>query len=270
MDDITKINSTNSFEGELLKRATDSGYLARRLEMNKDFQRYDFSQWAIEQIKPTKGDKVLDIGCGRGAQAIPISGILDKTGEITLIDLSQDSVRYVLNCVREKTKSHGINGTMDNIASLLGPECNDYDLAYSVYALYYANNSSIVLNEMYNRLRPGGRLCIIGPDGPHGLVEIARKFHVIPSQVDNSFKFRSEVIEPFFKKNFSNFQISFLKNPQSFTVPNSFIEFYRQTTYYVKQAEKELHEFAADQIKAKGALIYDKYSYAITAIKGTL
>lgn len=261
------MNSSSGFEGELLNRATDSGYLARRMEMNKDFQRFDFSQWAIEQIEPSKSAKVLDVGCGRGAQAIPISEIIGKSGEITLIDLSQDSVSYVLSCVNEKTKSNGVHGSMDKISTLLGPESSNYDLAYSVYALYYANNSTCVLNEMYKRLRPGGRLCIIGPDGPHGLVEIVRKFHAIPSQVDSSFDFRAKVLEPFFKTNFSEFRISFLKNPQSVTVPDRLIEFYRQTTYYAKQIEKELHKFASDQIKEKGALIYDKYSYAINAKK---
>lgn len=261
------MNNSNVFEGELLKRATDSEYLAKRMEMNKSFQLYDFGQWTMEKIVPKEGYRVLEVGCGRGTQAIPISGVVGKSGEITLIDLSKESVDHVLSCVREKTKSRGIHGSMDNIAALLGPESKNYDLAYSVYALYYATNPIEVLNEMHQRLISGGRLCIIGPESPHGLVEIARKFHVIPRQVDSSFEFRSKVIEPFFKNNFSKFEISFLKNPQSIKDANQFVEFYRQTTYYVKEAEYELRMFAENEINANGALRFDKYSYAVTAEK---
>jgi ubiquinone/menaquinone biosynthesis C-methylase UbiE len=261
------MNNSNKFAGELLERATDSEYLAKRMEMNKGFQRYDFGQWAIEQIMPKEGNRALEVGCGRGTQAIPLSEVIGKSGEITLIDLSKESVSHVLSCVSEKTKALGIHGSMDNIAALLGAESKGYDLAYSVYALYYANNPADVLNEMFQRLSGGGRLCIIGPDGPHGLVEIARKFHVIPPQVDSSFEFRSKVVEPFFKNNFSKFDISFLKNPQSITDTNQFVEFYRQTTYYVKESENDLRTFVESQIKEYGELKFDKYSYAVMAEK---
>jgi SAM-dependent methyltransferase len=261
------MKNAKEFSGELLERATDSEYLAKRMEMNKSFQLYDFGQWSIEQIKPKEGDRALEVGCGRGTQAIPLSGIIGKSGEIALIDLSKESVIHVLACISEKTKSRGIHGSMDDIATLLGPEARDYDLAYSVYALYYANNPNAVLNEMYQRLIHGGRLCIIGPDYPHGLVEIARKFHGIPHQVDSSFEFRSKIVEPFFKNNFSEFEVSFLKNPQSIKDPLQFVEFYRQTTYYVKEAEKELQAFVENEINKHGELRFDKYSYAVTAEK---
>lgn len=69
---------------------------------------------------------------------------------------------------------------------LKGPESKEYDLAYSVYAFYYANNPSNVHNKMYQRLTPAGRLCSNGPDGPHGLMEIVQKFHPIPTQVEST------------------------------------------------------------------------------------
>jgi ubiquinone/menaquinone biosynthesis C-methylase UbiE len=260
-----RMNTSNFFEGELLDRVTDSDYLARRMEMNKNFQLYDFEQWTIKQIKPKEGDRALEVGCGRGTQSIPISGVLGMSGEITLVDLSKESLDHVLIHIKEKTKTVGIHGSMDNLAVLLGPQSKKYDLAYSVYALYYANNPTEVLNEMYHKLNSGGRLCIVGPDGPHGLVEIARKFHIIPHQVDSSFEFRYKVLEPFFKKNFSNFNISFLKNPQSIKDANQLIEFYRQTTYYVKESEHQLFKFAEGEIAKKGALMFDKYSYAINS-----
>jgi ubiquinone/menaquinone biosynthesis C-methylase UbiE len=266
--EIYKMNNATVFKGDLLERATDSNYLAKRMEMNKGFQFYDFGQWAVEQIKPKIGDKALDVGCGRGTQAIPISSIIGKIGEIALIDLSRESVNHVLSCIGENTNARGMFGSMDNIATLLGSESDSFDVVYSVYALYYANNPTQVLGEMYSRLAPGGRLCIIGPDGPHGFVEIARRFHAIPPEVDSSFEFRSKIVEPFFKNSFPKFDISFLKNPQSITDPDKFIEFYRQTTYYVADAENDLRSFAADEINKNGAVIFNKYSYAVSATKG--
>lgn len=261
------MKKSNEFSGELLERATDSEYLAKRMEMNKSFQFYDFGRWSIEQIKPVEGDRVLEVGCGRGTQSIPLSEIIGRRGEITVIDLSKESVEYVLDCIGEKTKSRGIHGSMDNISALLGHEVEGYSLVYSVYALYYAINPTQVLNEMCCKLKIGGRVCIIGPDGPHGLLEIARKFHAIPQQVDSSFEFRSKVVEPFFKNNFSKFEISFLKNPQSIKDSDQFVEFYRQTTYYVRSAEDKLQTFVKNEIEENGELKFNKYSYAITATK---
>lgn len=257
----------DKFSGELLERATDSDYLAKRLAMNKNFQLYDFSQWALEQIRPKVGDRVLEVGCGRGAQTIPVSEVVGFHGAITFIDLSKASVDHVSACIGDSTRARGIHGSMDEIARLLGEVGQGYDLAYSVYALYYADDPAGVLNEMYQRLASGGRLCIIGPDAPHGLVEIARKYHHIPAQVDNGFKFRSTIVEPFFKKNFAKFEILFLKNQQTIASAEQFIEFYRQTTYYDSDAEASLRLYVENQINEHGQLVFDKYSYAVAGQK---
>jgi len=261
------MKNSMEFVGELLERATDSEYLEKRMEMNKKSQLYDFAQWSIEQINPKEGDRALEVGCGRGTQAIPLSSIIGNEGELTLIDLSEESVKHVIHFVQEKTKTRGIQGSMDNIAILLGPALETYNVIYSVYALYYAKNPTNVLNEMFNRLIVGGSLCIIGPDGPHGLVELARKFHSIPPQVDNCFQFRSKVLEPFFKKNFPKFKISFLKNPQTITTSSQFIDFYRQTTYHNKNAEYKLQLYVEQQLNEHGEIKFDKYSYALVAEK---
>jgi len=263
-------NATESlifFNGELLERAIDSDYLAKRMELNKSFQAYDFGRWTMEHLNPQVGFRVLEVGCGRGTQSISVSDIIGQSGEISLIDLSRESVDYVLRCLEGKVHARGICGGMDDLSVLLGHESQAYDLAYSVYALYYANNPYDVLTEMYKRLKSGGNLCVVGPDGPHGLVEIVRRIHDIPLQVDNSFIFRSKFVEPFFKENFQEFKVAFLKNPQSITDANLLVEFYRQTTYYDKYAENALRSFAENKIAECGQLTFNKYSYAVTGKK---
>ena len=97
-----------------------------------------------------------------------------------------------------------MTGEMDDIDELLGDDVAEYDLAFSVYALYYARDPNAVLQTMLNHLSPGGRLAIIGPDSPHGLVELVRLFiRFQPRLSTRMYNSGSRPSEPFFRSRIS-------------------------------------------------------------------
>ncbi|MEK7295469.1 MAG: methyltransferase domain-containing protein [Actinomycetota bacterium] len=259
--------SSQASEKVFRNRASDGEAIDKRVQLNKRLQQHDFSRWILELLRPVSGERVLEIGCGRGTQTIPVANAVGPKGLVSFLDSSRESVNYARSMIVGLTNANPLTGEMDDIDELLANDTARYDLIYSVYALYYARDPIAVLQTMLNRLSPGGRLCVVGPDTPHGLVELARQFHPIPAAVDESLRFRSIIVEPFFKSNFDNAEIHILKNPQHFSDPDQLIEFYRQTTYFEPSAQAEIRNHIAARMANGAEFVIDKFSYAVIAKK---
>ena len=250
---------------EFIERSTSSSSLDVRLEANRRSQKIDFKEWSLKILSPEEGDKVLEIGCGTGAQTIPVSRKIGERGSLTFVDLSAQSVATVSEKLGSSTTQRGIVGSMDDIDDLLDLNIGKFDLIYSVYAMYYSKEPKRLLDSLLNRLSPDGRLCILGPESPHGFVELARKYFEIPEEVDNSLNFRTEVVESFMKENFQSFEVFVIRNPQFFYSTEDALEFFRNTTYYSRKFEKQISEVIEQEISAKSVFVVDKYSSATRA-----
>ena len=250
---------------EFIERSTSTSSLDARLEANRRSQKIDFKEWSVKILSPEEGDKVLEIGCGTGAQTIPVSRKIGERGSLTFVDLSAQSVATVSEKLGSSTTQRGIVGSMDDIDDLLDLNIGKFDLIYSVYAMYYSKEPKRLLDSLLNRLSPDGRLCILGPESPHGFVELARKYFEIPEQVDRSLNFRTEVVESFMKKNFQSFDVFMIRNPQFFYSAEDALEFFSNTTYYSRKFEKQISKAIEQEISVKSVFVVDKYSSATSA-----
>lgn len=250
---------------EFIDRSTSTSSLDARLEANRRSQKIDFQEWSVKILSPKEGDKVLEIGCGTGSQAIPVAKKIGEMGSLTFVDLSAQSVATVSEKLGSSTTQRGIVGSMDDLDDLLDPGNGKFDLIYSVYAMYYAKDPKRLLDSLLDRLSPDGRLCILGPESPHGFVELARKYFEIPDEVDRSLNFRTEVVESFMKKYFQSFEVSVIRNPQFFYTAEDALEFFRNTTYYSQKFEKQISEAIEQEISVKSVFVVDKYSSATNA-----
>ena len=252
---------------EFIERSTSTSSLDARLEANRRSQKIDFKEWSVKILSPKEGDKVLEIGCGTGSQTIPVATKIGERGSLTFVDLSAQSVATVSEKLGSSTTQRGIVGSMDDIDDLLDPDNGKFDLIFSVYAMYYAKEPKRLLDYLFNRLSPDGRICILGPESPHGFVELARKYFEIPEEVDRSLNFRTEVVESFMKENFQTFEVCVIRNPQFFYSVEDALEFFRNTTYYSQKFEKQISEVIEQEISDSSVFVVDKYSSATSAQK---
>jgi len=52
----------------------------------------DFDARLLERLAVKLGEHVLDVGCGTGAQSIPIAGLVGPSGRVSSLDISAASI----------------------------------------------------------------------------------------------------------------------------------------------------------------------------------
>lgn len=247
------------------ERATQTDFLERRLELNRESSSANFDQWLFQRLKVKAGEDVLDVGCGSGAQTIPFSELVGGGGSVSALDISSDSVALLKRRLKADVRVEATAADMASLGKLISDffSVKRYDLAHSSYALYYSPKRIEVLDAMRGALKSGGRCAVFTPNVPHGLVNLAGRFTKIPEAVTDSLVFGSSVLEPYFKKNFSSFEVHYFHNIVTLSDADALIEFYRQTTYHDAAAEQDMKSVANEEIARTGSYKYEKNGYLI-------
>lgn len=245
--------------------ATSSESLAVRLAINERYSSADFQTWLQTHLAVGPGMDVLDVGCGTGAQSLRFLELVGLTGSVSALDVSEKSVAHL----RELAKGRpNLQAEAADMAELSGVIANRfrvrrYDLAQSTYALYYAADPAAVLDAMRQALKPGGRLAVCVPNNPHGLVELVKRFRVLPEAVEAGGRFGQEVLEPYFRRHCQAVDIHLLRNDLAMPSADEVIRFFANTSYYDPAIEGKLREAVDAEIARTDKFTYQKNSYLI-------
>lgn len=109
------------------------------------------------------GAKVLEAGCGIGAQTI-ILALNNPDAEITSIDISPESLQKARKSVEEKGIKN-VRFLQANIFSLPF-EDNSFDHIFVCFVLEHLQNPEKALKNLKKALKPGGTITVI--EGDHG------------------------------------------------------------------------------------------------------
>lgn len=130
-------------------------------------------RWAIQTMAVASDDKVLEIGCGRGAAVSLVASRL-TTGRIVAIDRAATMVR-----IATKRNLAHINASRAEIRCV-GFESADFDslrfdkiFAVNV-SIFWLGDSTQQIERMRSLLTPGGRLYVFGerPTAAHATANL--------------------------------------------------------------------------------------------------
>jgi SAM-dependent methyltransferase len=253
------------YSGEQAVRATGTEYLEKRIAINRAYSSVDFDMWLLDRLRISRGEHVLDIGCGSGAQALPFAKLVGPEGTVSALDISVDSIALLKSRLQDGMHVEAVAADMGNLAEIIANcfSTKQYSLAHSSYALYYSPKRLKVLDVMRDALRAKGRCAVFTPNGRHGLVELAGQFGEIPSAIRESLCFGPEVLRPYFDRHFRLVEVYHFHN--LVTVPSAgiLLEFYRQTTYYDCKVEPGIRAVVDEKVKVTGSFEYEKNGYLI-------
>jgi ubiquinone/menaquinone biosynthesis C-methylase UbiE len=117
-----------------------------------------FGKHLVEAAEIKKGEKVLDVACGRGASLFPAAEAVGQEGEVIGIDLSDGMVKET----KAEAEKRGITNVevlrMDG-ENLKFPD-NHFDVVMCGFSLQFFPNLDRGLVEFHRVLEPGGRLAV--------------------------------------------------------------------------------------------------------------
>lgn len=109
----------------------------------------------VDELAPRPGERVVDLGCGRGAALVPLAQAVGSTGAVTGIDISP---RMVELAVAETAAAGLVADIRVGDASAPDLPAGSFDVAASSLALFFLPDPLVALGAWLALLVEGGRL----------------------------------------------------------------------------------------------------------------
>lgn len=130
----------------------------------KDFDAVPFAFWdrhgrkTVEHASLRLGSKVLDVGCGTGASAIPAAVEVGPDGQVTGVDIADGMLREARNKAHA-SRLGNISFEKSDMVRLPFDE-SSFDAVISVFSIFFVEDMATTLNGLWWLIRPGGTLAV--------------------------------------------------------------------------------------------------------------
>lgn len=249
--------------------------LQQRIEIHEKYSKYEINDWIKVKINLKPGEKVLDIGCGNGKQAILYAGIVGSSGEVFGIDIAQD----LLDVAKNVSKDVGldIKYLYHDANNPLPFESEKFEAISCCFSIYYYSDIKKTLDEMMRVLKKGGRIFIAGPtvNNAHEMLSVYAKVAGKKIPQIREERIRDKIL-PLIKNTFTNVSVDVFKNPIEFPDSDTFLRYFTSTLLIqeckdnpvemsnkLSVIEKEIDKIIHDN----GKFVVTKEVYGITGYK---
>jgi ubiquinone/menaquinone biosynthesis C-methylase UbiE len=112
----------------------------------------------VTGLELAAGAKVLDVGCGTGASALPAAQVVGKNGLVLGVDLSS----RLLDRARAKAKAADLANVEFRLADMTALKYPDgsFDAVISVFSIFFVPDMEGLVSELWRMVRPGGKLAV--------------------------------------------------------------------------------------------------------------
>jgi SAM-dependent methyltransferase len=107
---------------------------------------------------PQPGERVLDVGCGTGATAIPFAAAIGPTGRVTGIDISEPMLGQARQNIANAGAANITLVQADAQVHRFPP--HSFDLLISRFGVMFFADPVAAFTNLFAGLRQGGRLCM--------------------------------------------------------------------------------------------------------------
>ena len=119
----------------------------------------------LDLAAPQPGERVLDIGCGRGAATLPLARAVGARGHVTAVDVAPKMVAATRAALARERLSHGEAHIGDAQRLRVG---RGFELAVASLVLPLMDDPAAALRHWLGILAPGGRLALSTVDAVDG------------------------------------------------------------------------------------------------------
>ncbi|HEU5140544.1 MAG TPA: class I SAM-dependent methyltransferase [Bacillales bacterium] len=122
--------------------------------------------WTLKLLNPQQNDRVLELGCGAG---YAMKQLLKKSivEQVVGLDLSQTVLQSAKMRNRKeinKGRAKLVQGHVNQLAFQDG----SFTKVFSIHSVYFWNDLSAPLSEIYRVLMPGGKIIVVFCNGKNG------------------------------------------------------------------------------------------------------
>jgi ubiquinone/menaquinone biosynthesis C-methylase UbiE len=112
----------------------------------------------VERLALCPGARVLDVGCGTGASALPAASRVGPTGKVIAVDMA----KRLLEIARQKAASRNLDNVEFRFGDmeLLGYPDRHFDAVICVFAIFFVPDMAKQLRELWRMVRPNGQIAI--------------------------------------------------------------------------------------------------------------
>lgn len=153
--------------------------------VNEDYLRasaellHTFKLRTYEKMQIRAGDTLLDVGCGAGADTIPLKDLVGTSGRVVGVDYDSEMLSRAHAKVDPGSREHLFHFCSDAINLPLAS--NSFDSCRSERLFQHLKQPELAIEEMLRVTKPGGRVVVLDTD--HGTWSVDTPFKDIERRI---------------------------------------------------------------------------------------